>query len=101
MAAMGVSIALPPGQLLSLLSLGVLASGLGFVVWNVGATRVTAGALAVMNNAKVPLAVAMALIFFGEQAHLPALLASLGVMGLAVWLAEPRSKAPRAALAER
>jgi drug/metabolite transporter (DMT)-like permease len=101
MAAKGVSIALTPAQLLTLLYLGVLASGLGFFLWNVGATRVTAGTLAVMNNAKVPLAVAMALIFFGEQAHLPALLASLGVMGLAVWLAEPRSKAPRAALAER
>jgi hypothetical protein len=43
-----------------------------------------------MNNAKVPLAVAVSLIFFGEQAHTPSLLASLAVMGIAVWLAEKR-----------
>ena len=88
MAARGVSFALTSSQVLTLLYLGVLASGLGFFLWNVGATRVSAGTLAVMNNAKVPLAVAVALIFFGEHAHLPSLLASLAVMGAAVWLAE-------------
>ena len=83
-------ISFTPPQLLTLLYLGVLASGVGFFLWNVGATRVTAGTLAVMNNAKVPLAVAVALIFFGEQAHMPSLCASLALMGVAVWLAESR-----------
>jgi drug/metabolite transporter (DMT)-like permease len=83
----GVSPVLEPRQALTLLYLGVLASGVGFFLWNVGATRVTAGTLAVMNNAKVPLAVAVSLIFFREQAHLPSLCASLAVMGAAVWLA--------------
>jgi drug/metabolite transporter (DMT)-like permease len=90
MVAKGVSISLTSPQILTLLYLGVLASGLGFFLWNVGATRVTSGTLAVMNNAKVPLAVAVALIFFGEPAHLPSLLASLAVMGFAVWLADHR-----------
>ena len=68
--------------------LGVIASGVGFFLWNVGATRVSASTLAVMNNAKVPLGVTVALLFFGEHAHLPSLLASLAVMIAAVWLAE-------------
>jgi drug/metabolite transporter (DMT)-like permease len=88
MAAKRVSIELTSPQLLTLLYLGVLASGVGFFLWNVGATRVTAGTLAVMNNAKVPLAVAVSLLFFDELAHLPSLIASLALMGVAVWLAE-------------
>src|SRR5688572_7684577 len=87
LAARGVLPTLTSPQVLTLLYLGVLASGLGFFLWNVGATRVTAGTLAVMNNAKVPLAVAVALIFFGEQAHLLSLAASLVLMSVAVWLA--------------
>jgi carboxylate/amino acid/amine transporter len=83
----GGAIAPTPPQLLTLLYLGVLASGVGFFLWNVGATRVTAGTLAVMNNAKVPLAVLVSLLFFGEQAHVPSLCASLALMGVAVWLA--------------
>jgi len=87
MLARGDQPSITAQQILTLLYLGVLASGIGFFLWNVGATRVTSGTLAVMNNAKVPLAVAVALIFFGEQAHLPSLIASLAVMGAAVWLA--------------
>ena len=90
MLGRGVSLQVNAAQLWTLLYLGVLASGLGFFLWNVGATRVSAGALAVMNNAKVPLAVAVALLFFGEHANLPWLLASLAVMGAAVWLAGKR-----------
>lgn len=76
-------------QSLTLLYLGILASGVGFFLWNVGTTRTTAGTVAVMNNAKIPLAVACSLIFFGEDASLPRLLASLAVLGAAVWLARP------------
>jgi drug/metabolite transporter (DMT)-like permease len=93
MLSKDVSIALTTPQLFTLLYLGILASGIGFFLWNVGATRVSAGTLAVMNNAKVPLAVAVSLIFFGEHAHLPSLGASLVLMGFAVWLAKDRSKA--------
>jgi drug/metabolite transporter (DMT)-like permease len=95
MLTKGVRPTVTTPQLLTLLYLGVLASGIGFFLWNVGATRVSSGTLAVMNNAKVPLAVAVALLFFGEQAHLPALFASLAVMGLAVWLVSPRNRQRR------
>jgi drug/metabolite transporter (DMT)-like permease len=87
MQARGASVAFTAEQFWVLVYLGVLASGLGFFLWNVGATRVGAGTLAVMNNAKVPLAVACSLIVFGERASLPWLGASLALMGVAVWLA--------------
>ena len=84
------AIRLNASQAATLLYLGVLASGLGFFLWNVGATRVTAGTLAVMNNAKIPLTVACSLLFFGERAAPGPLLGSLLVLGFAVWLAGSR-----------
>lgn len=90
LATRDVSIELRTPQLLTLLYLGVLASGAAFFMWNVGATRVSAGTLAVMNNAKVPLGVAVALLVFGETASIPSLLASLVCLGAAVWLAEKK-----------
>lgn len=86
-----ITLVLTGKQVATLAYLGVLASGVCFFLWNVGATRVSAGTLAVMNNAKVPLGVACALIFFGEQAHLPSLIASLAIMGAAVWLVNERA----------
>lgn len=84
----GVSFNLAAAQLWTLVYLGVVASGIGFFLWNKGAVQVKGGTLAVMNNLKVPLAVACALLFFGESANLPRLIASLLVLGAAVWLAE-------------
>jgi carboxylate/amino acid/amine transporter len=84
----GVSFNLTTSQLWTLVYLGMVASGVGFFLWNKGAVQVKGGTLAVMNNLKVPLAVACALLFFGESANLPRLVASLLVLGAAVWLAE-------------
>ncbi len=77
-------------QARTLLYLGLIASGGGFFLWNLRATRVEAGTLAVMNNAKVPLAVACSLFFFHESADPIRLVLSLGLLGTAVWLAEKR-----------
>jgi drug/metabolite transporter (DMT)-like permease len=75
-------------QTWTLLYLGILASGVGFFLWNVGTTQVRSGTLAVMNNAKAPLGVACSLLVFGERTTNPwLLLGSLLVLGLAVWLA--------------
>lgn len=68
--------------------LGVVASGLCFFWWNLGATRVNTGTLAVFNNAKIPLGVAVSLLFFGESADLPRLLLSGALMLAAVAVAE-------------
>lgn len=70
--------------------LGVLSSGICFFAWNLGATRVNTGTLAAFNNAKVPLGVACSLLFFGESANVPRLLASLALLGTAIWVAEKR-----------
>ncbi|HKB57741.1 MAG TPA: EamA family transporter [Lacunisphaera sp.] len=85
-----LSVTLSSTHLITLLYLGAIASGLGFFLWNKGAVQVNAGTLAVMNNAKVPLAVACSLLFFGESADLPRLAISLALLAAAVWLAERR-----------
>src|SRR5690606_33214779 len=71
-------------QWLVLVFLGVVASGGGFFLWNLGLTKVNAGTLAVLNNAKIPLGVLVSLLIFGESAPLPRLLASLVLLGFAV-----------------
>ncbi|MBT65051.1 MAG: EamA family transporter [Puniceicoccaceae bacterium] len=53
-------------QLQVLLYLGLVASGLGFFLWNKGAALCRAGTLAAFNNAVVPLAMASSLFIFGE-----------------------------------
>jgi drug/metabolite transporter (DMT)-like permease len=81
--------------------LGILASGLCFFWWNLGALRVNNGTLAAFNNAKVPLGVACSLLFFGESADLTRLAASLLLLTGAVLMAEyaPNVRAPRRASA--
>lgn len=81
-------------QWVTLAYLGIIASGLAFFGWNLGALRVNAGTLAVFNNLKIPLAVAVSLLVFGESAHLGRLAISLALMGAAVWIAERRSRDP-------
>jgi drug/metabolite transporter (DMT)-like permease len=82
-----IDVSLNSTHLLTLLYLGVLASGVCFFLWNVGATQVGSGVLAVMNNAKAPLGVACTMLFFGESAPVLPLLASLAILGAAAWLA--------------
>ena len=82
-------------QWLTLAYLGLVASGLGFYLWNAGARRTGTGTLAVLNNAKVPLGVAASLLLFGETAELGPLLLSVLALTVAVLLAE-RGRQPAA-----
>ena len=50
----------------AILYLGLVASGLGFFLWNKGASKTNAGTLAAFNNAVVPLAVLISLFIFNE-----------------------------------
>ncbi|MEC8420400.1 MAG: EamA family transporter [Verrucomicrobiota bacterium] len=50
----------------SVVYLGIVASGLGFFLWNKGATKVNPGTLAAFNNAVVPLAILCSLFVFEE-----------------------------------
>lgn len=51
--------------------LGIIASGLGFFLWNKGATLCSAGVLAAFNNAVVPMAMFVSLFVFGEIGDAP------------------------------
>lgn len=68
---------LTSSQALALLYLGVMVSGLSYFLWNSGARRVPAGVLAVMNNLKIPLGVAVSLLIFHEAVNLTCLLAGI------------------------
>jgi len=51
-----------------LILLGILASGWGFFLWNRGATQVGPVTLSILNNLKIPLAVLVSTLVFGESA---------------------------------
>jgi drug/metabolite transporter (DMT)-like permease len=83
-----VSLQVTVKQVWTLLYLGVLASGVCFFLWNFGARKVDAGALAILNNLKIPLAVACSALFFHEAVNLPRLLAGGGIIVVALWFNE-------------
>ena len=53
-----------------LIYLGAVASGLGYFLWNKGVTKVNTGALAIMNNALVPLGLLVNLVIWNKDADL-------------------------------
>ena len=80
----------------AILYLGCIASGLGFFLWNKGASVSNPGTLAAFNNAVVPLAVLYSLFIFGEADNLDTeslirLTVGAGLIGTAVLLGQ-RSK---------
>ena len=87
-------------QVLVLLYLGAIASGLSFFLWNVGARKVNAGTLAIFNDLKIPLAVVVSIMFFGEQANWFNLLVGGGIAVLALvfneWYIRRQKKAEAA-----
>ncbi len=50
--------------------LGLVASGIGYFVWNLGLTRVSVGELAVMNNALIPAGIMVNLLIWNREADL-------------------------------
>ncbi|MEL6431677.1 MAG: EamA family transporter [Planctomycetota bacterium] len=92
------SLSLTGEQALTVLYLGLVPSGLAFYLWNLGATRVRAGVLAVMNNLKIPLAVGVALLppFDGwrtlDSAGAWRLAASSALLGAALLIARGQGR---------
>ena len=82
------TITLTSTQVWTLLYLGAFASGLSFFLWNIGARKVNAGALAIFNDLKIPLAVFVSLVVFGEKTNLPKLLIGGAVMLIALAINE-------------
>ncbi len=54
-------------QILSILYLGIIPTGIGFWLWNKGAGQVKYSVLAVMNNLKIPMGVFFAILIFHEK----------------------------------
>jgi len=69
-----------------LLWLGVVASGLGYFLWNKGACEVDAGVLAIMNNALVPAGLVMNLLIWGTPTNYVLLALGSAVIAFSLWL---------------
>ncbi len=79
---------LSASQWTALAYLGTVASGLGFFRWNAGATRVNPASLAVFNNLKIPVAILVSIVVFGEKARLDLLLPGVILILVALGWAE-------------
>jgi drug/metabolite transporter (DMT)-like permease len=75
-------------QWTALLYLGMVASGVGFFLWNAGAARVNAATLAVFNNLKIPLATLISIGVFREVANYDRLVPGLAILLAALVWAE-------------
>ena len=82
------SIIIEKSQIFTLLYLGVVASSLGFFLWNLGATKTSTGSLAVLNNLKIPLAVIVSILFFSERADTVTLVLGLILITTALFISE-------------
>ncbi|HBI11867.1 MAG TPA: EamA family transporter [Franconibacter pulveris] len=74
--------------------LGVAASGLGYFMWNYGATQVDAGTLGIMNNVHVPAGLLVNLAIWQEQPHWPSFIIGGTVIMASLWV-HRRWVAPR------
>ena len=66
--------------------LGVVASGLGYFMWNYGATQVDAGTLGIMNNVHVPAGLLVNLAIWQEQPHWPSFISGALVILASLWV---------------
>ncbi|MFC2083470.1 EamA family transporter [Bacteroidota bacterium] len=82
-------------QIFILIYLGVVASGVGFFLWNYGTMRTNAGALAVFNNFKIPLAIIVSILLFGEEAKILNVVLGTIIVIIALFLNEHFSKKNR------
>lgn len=64
------SLTLTLTQILSILYLAILPTGIGFWMWNKGSACVKYSTLAVMNNLKIPLGVLFSIFIFNEKINL-------------------------------
>ena len=70
-----------------LLWLGIVASGLGYLGWNLSGKRVNTGQLATMNNALIPAGILVNVVFWEQSFDYTRLSIGALIIILAVWLA--------------
>ncbi len=75
-----ISFTLNSAQILSIIYLGAVASGLSFFLWNLGARKTGIGTLAIMNNMKIPLAILASTIIFKETLSAPRFLVGVAII---------------------
>jgi len=63
-----------------LIYLGIVASGLGYFMWNRGATLVNVGTLAVMNNLLIPAGIIVNVVIWNKNADILRLSIGAGIM---------------------
>lgn len=73
--------------------LGLIASGLGYFVWNKGACLVNAGALAAMNNALVPAGLIVNILIWNREVDIPRLVIGGSIILFSLWFNETWIKA--------
>ncbi len=66
-----------------ILFLGLIASGIGFLLWNVGTTQVSSKRLAIANNLVVPLAVLILFTFWNEEIYFRSFLPGIALFYIA------------------
>ncbi|WBF45273.1 carboxylate/amino acid/amine transporter [Serratia rubidaea] len=66
--------------------LGVVASGLGYFMWNYGATQVDAGTLGIMNNMHVPAGLLVNLAIWQQQPHWPSFIIGGAMICASLWV---------------
>ena len=69
-----------------LIYLGLIASGLGYFAWNKGATLVSSGTLAVMNNALVPAGLVVNILIWNRDENLTRLAIGGAIILFSLWL---------------
>lgn len=70
-----------------LIWLGVVASGLGYLGWNLATKQVNTGQLATMNNALIPAGILVNVLFWQQQTDYSRLAIGALIIIFAVWLA--------------
>lgn len=73
-------------QWITILWLGLVASGLGYFLWNYGATKVSSGVLAMMNNAVIPVGILINVFLFHQHIHWIRFLSGSAIIILALIL---------------
>lgn len=68
--------------------LGLVASGVGYFAWNQGARKVSAGTLAIMNNALIPAGLIVNLLLWQKDTDFVRLVLGGSIIAAALWLSQ-------------
>lgn len=75
-----------------LIWLGLVASGIGYFLWNMGSRNVNAGALAIMNNALVPAGLLVNIAIWNREADIIRLALGSAILLTSLWLNQRAAK---------